>query len=295
MRPAGRDWLPTWMTPRRKVPVVMTTDRQRMRSPLASTTPATAGPPAVAPAAGGGAGEAAGRGSTSRSTTAPSSTSRLGPAPRNSCWTARCGSGRLLRAARDEVAWARDVGQHRRAQAAAAQETPSAGSLGREGAWEAVQWLGWQVAGHLGVRHLADSAAVTAGENAPACHTTQRAHGTAIPVWPPPTPPTPTHLVQHAVHLGARPPHRRPLGGVQHAELDARSIGGAALREQGSAATHFLGACGAAGAVDVPAPMAAWSVACVVCMQQTCMHPCRARHRLNESRQLALDGSSQAG
>ena len=82
MRPAGRDWLPTWITPLRKVPVVMTTARQRMRSPLTSTTPATAGPPPPSaplllllllllwPGPG--------RSSTSRSTTAPSSTCSAG-------------------------------------------------------------------------------------------------------------------------------------------------------------------------------------------------------------------------
>lgn len=33
MRPAGRAWLPTWIMPRRKVPVVSTTLRQDKRSP----------------------------------------------------------------------------------------------------------------------------------------------------------------------------------------------------------------------------------------------------------------------
>ena len=36
MRPAGRAWLPTWIMPRRNVPVVSTTLRQPRRSPAAT-------------------------------------------------------------------------------------------------------------------------------------------------------------------------------------------------------------------------------------------------------------------
>lgn len=48
MRPAAREVLPTWMRPRRKVPVVMITLLQSTRSPLASSTPRTACVAAIA-------------------------------------------------------------------------------------------------------------------------------------------------------------------------------------------------------------------------------------------------------
>jgi hypothetical protein len=72
MRPAGRDSLPTWMTPLRKVPVVTTTALQLMDSPLASRTPATRGlPPRCC--------------SSTRSVTAPSCTCRPGTAASAAC------------------------------------------------------------------------------------------------------------------------------------------------------------------------------------------------------------------
>ena len=69
-RPPGVRSPPTWMTPRRNVPVVRTTDPARIRKPPASSTPATEPD------------------STIRSTTSPSTTARFSRRASRSC-TAR--------------------------------------------------------------------------------------------------------------------------------------------------------------------------------------------------------------